>query len=412
MSTTQQPALARALVWVYSAAVIRLLWPVWLLPLMASRLGPQEFGRLSLWLVWAVLLSVPVEGGFGAAASRLVVQATAHERADLVRQVFSARCAWSLVMAAMSVVAAWLLNANPVEATLLTGLTLATGWPATWYLQGSGQLHRWAAIELAVQLVALTAAMLWAHSVGAYLGVVTAAACVQAALGWHLVARASPAASPWWSAQACRRGLKLGASMLPVALAGAAYTSALPALASVRVSSSELGLYYLADRWVRAGLMAADPLAQLLYPRLVEQFKQSGVAAFAFATRWACTGLLVGLGALLVLYWGWPWLSAQLPHGIEASALRDVLLINAWLLPLLLAWKPLGLWMLGSTRFDSAYRLCMIGGAVAGIGAVAAVPALNATALAQIALGVEVLVIALAVVGIVWRLRWASTSTT
>jgi O-antigen/teichoic acid export membrane protein len=409
---TQRRATTRSLVWVYAAAAIRLLGPLLILPLMASRLGPQEFGRLSQWLVWAVLLSVPVEGGFGAAATRLVVNADAARRAELVQQVFSARCVWSGVMALAALCAAWWGAASGPEALLLAALALATGWPATWYLQATGQLHRLAAIELVVQAAAWIAAALWAHSGVVFLLIVSLALSLQAWLGWRLVRNTTVTTAALWSAPACRQGLALGRTMLPVALAGAAYSHALPAVASVRMAHGELGLYYLADRWVRAALMAVDPLAQWVYPRIVERFAQGLLPAFKFALRWALAGLAAGAAALLLLDLLWPAIATRLPPGIDAPALRAVLGISACLLPLLLSWKPLGLWMLGSARFDTAYRMCMIGGALAGLSLVWLAPTLDAITLARIALAVEILVIGLAVAGIAWRLRWASTSTT
>ncbi len=90
MSATQ-PRLQHALPAVYALAALRLLFPFAMLPLMAARLGPEAFGRLSQVLVWAALLSVLVEGGFAAAATRHAVTTDAAGRAQLARQVFSAR---------------------------------------------------------------------------------------------------------------------------------------------------------------------------------------------------------------------------------------------------------------------------------------------------------------------------------
>ena len=70
-------ALWQALPAVYAVAALRVFFPLAALPLMAVRLGPDEFGRLSQLLVWATLLSVLVEGGFAAAATRHAVRADA-----------------------------------------------------------------------------------------------------------------------------------------------------------------------------------------------------------------------------------------------------------------------------------------------------------------------------------------------
>lgn len=410
MNATTQPRLKQALPAVYALAALRVLFPLAVLPLMAARLGPEAFGALSRTLVWAALLSVLVEGGFAAAATRHAVNADAEGRARLARQVFSARCLLSALALVAGLAAGLAGGEGWGGALLLAALAIATGWPATWYLQATGQLHRFALVEGAVHLVWLLLLLGLAHSAAAYLAINVGALALIAALGWARVRRDLD--TPLWSAGHCREGLVLGGAMLPVSLAGAAYAYALPAVAASQMPRAELGLYYLADRWVRALLMGADPLAQLVYPRIVERFRRGARAALAYAARWAAAGALAGALALAAGWAAWPLLASHLPAGIAAPALATVLAVNAWLLPLLLGWKPLGLWMLGSARFDAAYRACMIAGAVAGIAAVLAWPVRDAVALATVALGVELLVIAVALAGLAGSRRWASTSTT
>ena len=91
--------LPRALPPVYAAAALRLAFPLLVLPLMAARLGADEFGRLGLCLVWAGLLAIVVEGGFLGAATRRAVLADTAGRALLAQQVFSARCVLCLPVA-------------------------------------------------------------------------------------------------------------------------------------------------------------------------------------------------------------------------------------------------------------------------------------------------------------------------
>lgn len=406
-----RPSLARTLPAVYGVAALRVLFPFVALPLMAARLGAEDFGRLSQLLVWSTLISVLVEGGFGAAATRDAVGADADGRAALARQVFSARCALSLPAAAAALALGAWGAADWRDPLLLAVLAVVSGWPAQWYLQATGQLHRFALDEAVLRVLWLGALFAAGHSIEAYLLINALAIGAMAWLGWRYV-RADLGPLRLWSAADCRRGLALGGTMLPVSVAGAAYSYALPAVAATQLPRAELGLYYLADRWVRALLMAAEPLLQQVYPRIVERFRHGARAALRYALGWAAAGGLAGAlllgGGALALTWAGPWL----PAGMGSPALAAVLAVNAWLLPLLLAWKPVGLWMLGSRRFDTAYRACMFSGAVAGVGAVAFGLAHDAVALAWIALGVEALVIGVALAGIWGSLRWASTSTT
>ena len=66
-------SLKRALPPVYAAAAVRLLFPLLVLPVMAVRLGTDEFGRLGLMLVWAGLLA----GGFALFTYQALEQAAA-----------------------------------------------------------------------------------------------------------------------------------------------------------------------------------------------------------------------------------------------------------------------------------------------------------------------------------------------
>ncbi|MDE2082004.1 MAG: hypothetical protein KGI90_11665 [Burkholderiales bacterium] len=414
---TTSPSLRRALPPVYAAAAVRLAFPLLVLPVVAARLGAEEFGRLGLLLVWAGVLALVVEGGFLAATTRLAVTADAAGRWVLARQVFSARCVLSvLALLGACGLVPWLLPAAPAlqqaaGIALLAALACTLGWPATWYLQASGQLHRWARVELAVYGLWLAAALALVHGVLAYVLLQIAATGTLAGLGWWRVRRdlaVFPAAGRLWSAQAVAPGLRMGCTMLPVAVAGAAYSFALPAVASARMSRPELGLYYLADRVVRALLAAADPLYQLVYPRIVARMPQGLRAAATYAARWTLFGAAAGLALLLAGALAWPLLARWLAgpgHGIDGSALHAVFAVLAWLLPLLLAWKFVGYWMLGSGRFDHAYRLCVMAGGAFGLVAALAFAGGGAVALAGVALAAEGVVIVTALAGVAATLR-------
>jgi O-antigen/teichoic acid export membrane protein len=423
------PALHRALPPVYAAAALRLAFPLIALPLVAARLGAEEFGRLSLMLVWAGVLALVVEGGFLAAATRLAVAADAAGRWALARQVFSARCALSgLALLLACALVPWLmpgatLAQRAASVALLAALGCSLGWPATWYLQASAQLHRWARVELVVYGLWLLLTLALAHSVAAYLLLQIAATTLLAGLGWWRVrhdlaplpglpttTKTKVLPQALWSPAAVAPGLRLGAAMLPVALAGAAYSFALPAVAAGQLARSELGLYYLADRVVRALLAAADPVYQLVFPRIVARMPQGLRAAAAYSARWALLGALAGGLLLLAGALAWPllapWLAARSHE--EATGLRAVFGVLGWLLPLLLGWKFFGYWMLGSGRFDGAYRACLLVGGVVGVLAALAFAHLGAVALAGVALGAEVTVIASALVGVALTLRSAA----
>jgi PST family polysaccharide transporter/O-antigen flippase len=409
--TVSAPRLARTLPQVYAAAAVRLLLPLVVLPLVASRVGPDAFGRLGFILVWSALLGMVVEGGFLAAATRLAVTADAPGRWRLAQQVFSARCVLSVPAALLAIAAARWASAEPsahpwLDALAIAALACALGWPATWYLQGTQQLARWARVELAVYGVLLLLCWALATSVEAFVVLQLVASAALAWLGWRWLRNdlgAHAHGTGLWSAAQLVPGLRLGWTMMPVSIAGAAYSFALPAAASVQMSKPELGLYFMADRIVRAVLAAADPVFSVVYPRIVRLFEQGARAALAYAARWAMGGALAGALLLAAGELLWPLaapLLAPRAGGIDVERLHATLHILGALLPLLLGWKFFGYWMLGSARYDRAYRACVVVGGVVGVVAAATVGgAAGATGLAWTALGVETVVIVVAVAG-------------
>jgi O-antigen/teichoic acid export membrane protein len=378
------------------------------LPLVATRIGAEEFGRLGFILVWAGLLATLVEGGFLAAATRLAVSADPVARWRLAQQVFGARLALSLPAVGLAFVAiGWAAPgaAPPLgDAVAIAALACAFGWPATWYLQATQQLNRWSRVEVAVYAALIAGCWAFAHSVLAFVVLQLAASALLAVLGWRWLAADLAevrASAPLFDRAAVRPGLRLGWKMLPVSIAGAAYSVALPAAASAQLSKPDLGVYFMADRIVRAVLAAADPVYSLVYPRIVALFGSSGRAALWYAARWAALGSVAGAVLFLLVQSFWPalepFLSAR-AGGIDVQQVHAVALVLAWLWPLLLGWKFFGYWMLGSGRHDTAYRLCIVTGGIVGVAAAATVGgAHGATGLAWTSIGIELLVIVVAV---------------
>ena len=402
------PRLLTALPQVYAAAAVRLVLPLAVLPLIASRLGAEEFGRLGFILVWAGLLATLVEGGFLAAATRIAVGASAVRRWQLAQQVFTARCLLSLPAVALSFAAVRWASPDSVhplaDSLAIAALACALGWPATWYLQATQQLNRWARVEILVYGAFIAACWLFAGNVAEYVALQVTASAALAWFGWRWlrVDLAEPAGlEALWRRVELVPGLRLGATMLPVTIAGAAYSLALPAAASAQLSKPELGVYFMADRIVRALLAAADPVYSVVYPRIVALFTRSDRAALWYAARWAAAGTVAGAVAFAAVQAGWPLLEPLLvarAGGIDVQRVHAVASVLAGLWPLLLGWKFFGYWMLGSARHDTAYRSSMVAGGIAGVAAAATIGgAAGALGLAWTALGVEALVIAVAV---------------
>lgn len=409
-------SLLRPLLPMYLFAAVRFVTPVLVLPLMASRLGPEAFGELSLAIIWAGLLSLWVEGGFLGSATRHAVTGDAERRRRLAQQVFSARAVSSVVVwgvaCAVGVGHVFAAGAHSpwglaAHAAVLAVLACALGWPATWYWQGSSQLHRWAVVELGIQLALVLSYLVWAHSAMGFLALQATAAVVTAVVGWWWLRRQLATPAPWrlWSASCVVPGMALGWQMLPMSLVGAAYTLGLPAIAATQMSARDLGVYFLADRAVRALMAATDPITQLVYPRIVQRLAVSPRDAMRYTLRWCAFGL--GLGALIVVAVAllWPVVSGAI-KGVDPSALAKVLTVLIWLVPLSMGWRFIGYWMLGSGRYDRALRWSIVAGAVIGVTGALSVGQ-DAVRLAMVAVLAEVGVMLASLAGVALTRRRA-----
>jgi len=225
-------------------------------------------------------------------------------------------------------------------------------------------------------------------------------AAILSAMSWKFVIR--DLSSGWrgamqlWSPKQLTAGLRLGWTMLPVSIAGTAYLLALPAAASAQMDRNQFGLYYLADRLVRALLSAGDPLMQTVYPRIVTRLGVGSRFAMRYTTKWAIFGALLGASLWIMGFLAYPVLRKLLPPDFDGR----VLAVLGLLLPILLCWRYFGHLMLGSGRFDSSYRASMFSGCVVGIVGAWYFAIYGALALSFLALGVELLAIVVAVLGV------------
>jgi O-antigen/teichoic acid export membrane protein len=401
----------RPLLPMYLLAALRFVTPVLVLPVMASRLGAEAFGHLSLGLVWAGMLSLWVEGGFLAAATRYAVSPDDERRRRLAQQVFSARLVSSLfVFVVGCAIGMGHVFAEPTHslwdragnAVVLAVLSCALGWPSIWYWQATSQLHRWAVVELGIQAMLVLSYLLWAHSVAAFVALQALAAITSALVGWLWLRRqlfVGVERCRLWSARAVLPGMALGWQMLPMSLVGMAYTLGLPAVAATQISGRELGVYFLADRVVRALMAVTDPITQLIYPRIVERLARGARDALRYTLRWCLFGLALGILISVIAALAWSFFSEAL-RGIDRERLGQVLAVLIGLVPLSTGWRFIGHWMLATGKYDHALRWCIVVGAVVGVaGALAA--GQDAVHLAGVAVLAEVSVMLAAVTGVV-----------
>jgi hypothetical protein len=243
--------------------------------------------------------------------------------------------------------------------------------------------------------------------VWAYVLLQLAASTVLAGLGWWWLRRdlARVHAQPLWMRPLLGDGLRLGWTMMPVSIAGAAYSFALPAAASLQMSKADLGTYFMADRFVRAVLNAAEPVFAVVYPRIVTLFKTSARAALRYAAAWSAGGVVVGALLLGTGLLAWPAIEPLVLR--RAGDLDRAEPARDHGRPRLPCCRCCSAGSSSATGYSAAaattraYRACVVVGGIAGvIGAATWGGAAGATGLAWVAIGVELLVMAVAVGGV------------
>ncbi len=381
-NTKKHQSISRSLAVIYASASARMLIPFIILPIMASRLGADEFGRLSFILIWSGLLSLVVEGGFVTSANRLAVTSNSQERWLLARRVFSARCVLSCLIAPLVYIAI-LFNSKSVHSDLnfdyafIFIIACIMGWPAIWYLEATQQLKNWAKLEAIAYSIFVLMCLFFAKNIENYLLFYALATFILTLLSWlwlyndlKEVRKINPEKSQIWSPTEIAIGLKLAWTMLPINIAGAIYSFALPALAAGHLSRSELGVYFMADRIVRLILSSATPIFSITFPRAVELHNKKASSAFNYSARWAIGGALTGFMILISGIIIWPFIEALIMKfltGINLEYLRSTLLVLGVLLPLLLCWRFFINWMLSTKELDMAYRISVFSGALVGL---------------------------------------------
>lgn len=375
-------SISRSLAVIYASASARMLIPFLILPIMASRVGANEFGRLSFILIWSSLLSLVVEGGFVTSANRLAVTSNNQERWLLARRVFSARCVLSCLIVPLVYITI-LFNSKGAHSDLkfdsafIFILACIMGWPAIWYLEATQQLKNWAKLEVIAYSIFVFLCLFFAKNIQNYILFYASTTFTLTLLSWFWLyndlkefRKINTERSQIWSLTEIATGLKLAWTMLPINIAGAIYSFALPAAAAGHLSRSELGVYFMADRIVRLILSSATPIFSITFPRAVELHSKKPSSAFNYSARWAIGGALTGFIILILGIITWPFIEAlviKFLNGINLENLRSTLLVLGLLLPLLFCWRFFINWMLSTKELDMAYRISVFSGALVGL---------------------------------------------
>jgi O-antigen/teichoic acid export membrane protein len=314
--------------------------------LLASWLGPADFGRFSALQSWLRFGHESGESGL----SMLIIRDLTRGDTPRVSTYMILRGLWIAGLCGLAGLAAWGAVAPPAIRPELPALTPLLFLMVLIPLQGArlaaaGRLDRAAAVVFLTRTVGLTGMTLAARWGWTALWLGFAGAMALDGLGLWLAARRVgpplwPAAGRRWAPEAMGEGLQ----MLAFGILGSLYARADSLLLLSLRGSVEAGFYSLAYRFYEAGLLLSNALAVALLPRLAREESPAHRARRLLGAYLALPlGMAIGMALLAE-----PLI--RLPFGLRYLPAVPML---RWLG---LSWIPAFLSSLGATVWISAGR--------------------------------------------------------
>jgi O-antigen/teichoic acid export membrane protein len=314
--------------------------------LLASWLGPADFGRFSALQSWLRFGHESGESGL----SMLIIRDLTRGDTLRVSTYMILRGLWIAGLCGLAGLAAWGAVAPPAIRPELPALTPLLFLTVLIPLQGArlaaaGRLDRAAAVVFLTRTVGLTGMTLAARWGWTALWLGFAGAMALDGLGLWLAARRVgpplwPAAGRRWVPEAMGEGLQ----MLAFGILGSLYARADSLLLLSLRGSVEAGFYSLAYRFYEAGLLLSNALAVALLPRLAREESPAHRARRLLGAYLALPlGMAIGMALLAE-----PLI--RLPFGLRYLPAVPML---RWLG---LTWIPAFLSSLGATVWISAGR--------------------------------------------------------
>lgn len=369
--------------WLYGAHVARYVSPLLLYPVLTRRLGLDGFGVFASAIALALIVSVVVDYGLSLSGPRDIA-GTIERRGVLVGQALAMRGVLVLPAAALGLGLAAInpvLDGATVVMAMAVVLGIGQGASLLWFFQGIRDPAPAAILEVGGALAATGVVLAWpALGVGGVLAVQAAGVWAGVIAGAVLLFRRQKVEAP--PKGFVRRALVEGGPLFVSRAVIVAYTGAGVLIVAALAGPVQAALYGVADRLVAASGSLMRPLAGLVAPRIAGLLVEDETAAFRTA-RWS---LLLSMTAFVVLAAGLT-LAAPVIVGVlfgqGFAPAVEVLLLLAWVLPLVAISQVLGLHLMTPLRMDRRFALIVGLGCVATLGPAALLtPTLGAVGMA------------------------------
>lgn len=396
-------SLLETLVSLYGIQVLTMLLPLMIWPWLARVLGPAQAGVVALSEAAARYIGMLVEYGFQLSATREIAQcrSDAAGRSRIISGVLSGQSILAC-LAAVVMLLAWQLSpalqAHPdlILASLVWGV--AIGMNPIWYFQGTERMRFAATVEGSCRTAAvLLIFLLVKEPRSAWLAPAMngAAMAAVALINWREVRRETsirPAgASVGW------RQLKSGFQAFLFRGAVSLYTTGNVLALGFLARPEAVGLFAVAEKFVKAGISAIYPISQTMYPRVARLL--AGSQDGQCAARRAVTGSLrvtaalgVAVGLLFAFAGGW---LVRLLFGPAYASAGQLVTILSIMAPLIGVSNVLGLqWMLPQRMERSMNLVLAVGAAVNLLLGIGLAPRFGAPGMCWAVVGAEATVTA------------------
>lgn len=353
---------------------MRLVVPLIVLPVLASRLSGEQYGLYMFVTSLSVWFGLFVEYGFSISGTRDVASATTSKAVQAsVTGTQSAKIMLAIGLIPISAIASMTLpplHGHEAWAAVAWAVAALTGLSPLYYFQGKEQLKLAGTTELVAGIGFLAATLLLIRSPDdfgclAVLLVLTRLA-VTVTLSYYM-GKAVGFAPVWWPVW--RRGLatlKGGFDFFVFQAAVSLYTSFNVVFLGFFCSPLQIGAYASAERLIRAGSGFIGQVSVAIFPRLNALRTKDPANMDVVRMRALQAMAVLGFVGMMVSWVLAPWIARFFPAG-NAGEVASILRVMSFLIPAISMSNVLGFQFLVVDRHEKTFNRIILAAALVNL---------------------------------------------
>ncbi|MBM0204266.1 oligosaccharide flippase family protein [Micromonospora sp. STR1s_5] len=398
----QPRALVRDGALLYLAYSLKYIFPLIIVPLLARRLGPGEYGLVLASLSLAGLVAMVVEFGFGLSGLRDLSAADPSSRKRRLEAILSAKLVLIVPAALLGAALAYfspVFAENGVFGLLAVLLGVFLGFNITWYFRAVDRMPTAVSVEASAQLGYFFPVLAFVTGPDSgWLVLAIQAICLGAAQIFCIANIRRTAPIRLKMSEDAVHALVRGAPMFLMTACIAVYTVSGPLILAWLSTPEQVGYFGVAEKLIGAALQLLGPACAVLLPYMAKNLARDPDRAM-LVLRYSLLTLVAGaaIGTTGTMLVGRTVLAWLLGPGYEASA--EVLVVLSAVLPLSVALQCISmllLFPLGRDRTVTAVALS--GGLAYLVFALLLVPSQGALGLAYSRIAAEIVLLGVSVV--------------